>query len=456
MYDLKEHVDAAAPVPGKESIHQGYLEATKQYGLDYIPRVEYGGSYDLPAAARAIDAKGKPAKPNRFLPWCADLLQPAVFDDMSKLLEHLVKPYAQDNPQFTGILWRIRCDRMPISYGPADLQLFASDTGTTVPGATDAEKAAWAAGAGKETYDAWWQKKREEFHVKVGDLIRSYRPDLTLYYYNWDEDKWSLVEHGLQDWAFLSKVLLAPPGTGTSVYLRDREERGKMTSEQYVQEVHSGDFTNVGKVNRADYALWPDLYKNDKGIELFAPVNQLFFANDPAYLNYFRTADGLAVSNAVAYDEVGYKSINRKYECNMVTPGGAPFSMALEVLACFHGDPRTISYTPYTYGRGFADAHRRFAQAFLALPALDGTVVDQGDPDVKVRVYKTAQGTYIGAVYKGYAARKLSIRLPGPWPANPTLTDLVTGAAVPTTCPAGTLAFDADSGPMELHAFLLK
>ena len=456
MYDLTTHVDSAAPVPTSESIHVRYLEATKQYGLNYVPRVEYGGSYDLPTAARAIDAKGKPAKPNRFLPWSADLLQPAVFDDMSKLIEHLVKPYAQDNPQLTGILWRIRCDRLPISYGPADLQLYASETGTTVPGTSDAEKASWASGAGKDAYDTWWQKKREAFHVKIADQLKSYRPDLTLFYYNWDEDKWSLIDHGLQDWAFLSKVLLAPPGTGTSVYVKDREERAKMTGAQYVDVIHSGNFTSVGKVNRADYALRPDLYKDDKGIQLFAPANQLFFANDPTYLNYFRTADGLAVSNAVAYDEVGYKSINRKYECNMVTPGGSAFSMALEVLACFNGDPRTISYTPYTFGRGFADAHRHFAQAFLALPALDGTVVDQDDPDLKVRVYKTDQGTYIGAIYKGYTARNLSIHLPGSWPANATLVDLVSGNTVPTTCAAGILNFSLDSGPMDLHALVLK
>ena len=74
----------------------------------------------------------------------------------------------------------------------------------------------------------------------------------------------------------------------------------------------------------------------------------------------------------------------------MITPANGDFSMALELLAYFHGDARTLTYTAYTFGRGFADAHRRFAQAFLALPAVEGKVVEGTDPDVRVRLYPTA------------------------------------------------------------------
>jgi len=455
--DLASHAKSAPPVPDEDSIHIRYLAATKHYGLDYIPRIEYGGSYDLPVNARAIASNGKLAKPNRYAQWSADLLQSATYDDMAKLIDHLIKPYAQDNPQLTGILWRIRSDRMQISYSHADLDLFTKETGTNIPGKTDVERSKWADGQGKEAYDNWWHKKREEFHVKIRDLLKSYRSDMTLYYYNWDEDKWSLILPALQNWSFLSKVLAAPPGTGTSVYEKEREERSKLTSNDYVQVIHSGNFGKIAKgVNRADYALRPDLYKDVTGIELFAPVSELFYANDPVYLNYFQTGDGLAVSNPVPYDEIGYKTINRRFECNMMTPAGSAFSMALEVLACFHGDPRTLTYTPYTFGRGFADAHRRFAQAYLALPAIKGTVVEGTDPDLKVRLYKTDHGTYVGVVYKGYTARKLTISLPGPWQVNATITNLVTNAPVPATPSGNQLQFDLSSGPMELNAFLIQ
>jgi hypothetical protein len=129
--------------------------------------------------------------------------------------------------------------------------------------------------------------------------------------------------------------------------------------------------------------------------------------------------------------------------------------LALEVLSCFHGDARTLNYTVYTYGRGFADAHRRFAQAFLALPAIPGTVVDQGDADVKVRTYPSANGTYVGVVHKGYAGKKLVVRLPAVKPGG-MVVNLVTGEPVPSTSSGGGLQIEVASGPMELNAFLVQ
>jgi hypothetical protein len=221
--------------------------------------------------------------------------------------------------------------------------------------------------------------------------------------------------------------------------------------------VHSGNFGKASKgINRADYALRPELYKDIKGIELFAPANYFDTASKPEYLNYFKTASGLAVSNVVSYDEIGSRYINPKYEGNMITPAGPAFSMALELLSYFHGDARTLTYTAYTYGRGFADIHRRFAQAFLALPAIEGKVVDAGDKDVKIRQYPTANGTYLGVAYKGYTGTKISVSIPGAGKAGVTVKNLVTGETVPATVTNGTLQFVIESGPMELNSYLVK
>ncbi len=109
--------------------------------------------------------------------------------------------------------------------------------------------------------------------------------------------------------------------------------------------------------------------------------------------------------------------------------------MALELLAYFHGDARTLTYTAYTYGRGFADAHRRFAEAFLALPAIDGTIVNEIDPDLKVRLYSSANGTYVGVAYRGYTSKKLTIDLPASVKSNATVRNLVTGKTVQRSSP---------------------
>jgi len=127
----------------------------------------------------------------------------------------------------------------------------------------------------------------------------------------------------------------------------------------------------------------------------------------------------------------------------------------LEVLDYFYGDVRTLTYTTYTYGRGFADAHRRFAQAFLALPAIKGTEVDQGDPDLKVRTYSSANGTYVGVAYKGFADKKLTIKIPAGKPGA-IVKNLVTNENVPVTVTGNNLQFELAAGPMEMDAFLVQ
>ena len=454
-YDPASHSNAVAALPGKKSQHVRYLEATRQAGLDYIPRFEWGGSQDLPKEAWAVDVNGQPTKANRFAPWCGDLLNPLTWEDLKKLMDHLIKPYVKDNPQLAGALWRIRCDRMPISYGKADIALFATETNTPLPRGGDAQVAAWAAGEMKAKYDEWWHAKRAAFHLKLVELLQSYRPDLTLYYYNWDEDKFGLINTDITAWGFVSNVVKPAPEGGRAAYEKERLERKSFTAEDYIAVLRSGNFGNASRgINRADYGIRPELYKDAKGIQIFAPANYLCYANMPDYLNYFQTADGLAVANVVSYDEVGSRSINPKYEGNMIMPAGPAFSMALELLSYFHGDARTLNYTAYTYGRGFADAHRRFAQAFLALPAIPATVVDQGDKDVKVRLYPSANGTYVGVAHKGYVAKKFTVKVPGK--AGVKVTNLVTGESVPALTTGTDLQFDLASGPMELNAYLVQ
>ncbi len=454
-YDPASGEKATSEVPGKKSQHVRYLETTKQFGIDYIPRFEWGGSQDLPKDAWAVDVNGQPTKPNRFAPWCANLLDPRAWEDLKKLMDHLIKPYVKDYPQLTGALWRIRCNRMPISYGKADLDLFSKETNTKLPPGGVEQAATWAATEMKAKYDDWWHQKRADFHIKLVELLKSYRPDLTLYYYNWDEDKFGLIEPDITTWAFVANVIKPAPEGGKAAYEKERQVRKSFTAADYISVLRSGNFGKASKgINRADYGIRPELYKETKGLQIFAPANYLCYSDKPEYLNYFQTADGVAVSNVVSYDEIGARSINPKYEGNMLTPGGAPFSMALELLHYFHADARTLNYTVYTYGRGFADAHRRFAQAFLALPAIKGTVIDQGDNDLKVRTYPSANGTYVGVAYKGHVGKKLMVKVPAK--AGAKVTNLVTNESIAAKVSGGDLQFELEVGPIELNAFLIQ
>lgn len=434
------------PVPGKESVFNRYLAATKGSGVNFVPRVEYGGSTALSWSAHATAIDGTAAVPNRFNTWCSDLLDPLTFTDMKNFMDHLIKPYVNDNPQLTGMLWRIRCDMMPISYSDTDIALYNSEMGTSVTRSILSSKS-----NEKNNYADWWHLKRRDFHTKLVDLLKSYRSDLRLYYYNWDEDKFSMVLKDRNSGDFYSGL------TGKSTYETDIANRNNISTNQYLDIIKSGNFLASAGVNSPDYGLRPSLYSNVSGIELLAPANILHLSNNAGYLNYFKTADGVSVSNCVSYDEIHSRSINPKYEGQSMTQGGPVYSMALELLDYFHADARTLTFTAYTYGRGFANAHRRFAQAFLALPAITGIVIDSSDVDVKVRAYKTGTETYIGVVNKAYASKTITVKIPvNGQTGNTFVKDLVTGNNVNFTIIDNHLQFNVNSGPMELNSYLIN
>lgn len=453
-YWFENKANPAQPaLPGVPSVHQQYLAATLNSGVDYIPRIEYGGSNNLPVTARPINNLGVETPRSRNPPgFCANLLDTATYADLKAYLDVLVKPNAAANPQLKGVLWRIRDQRLPISYGDADCRLFSTDTGTPLPDGFDsmtaAQKANWASVTVAAPYADWWHGKRRDFHEQVAALLKTYRSDMTFTWYNWDPDKFSIMAPDMYAADFVKS---------TANYTADRVARAGYTDAQYISVMNSGDFAaNKGAfLNRPDFGLRPSLYSapSSAGIRLLAPAHFYCFANLPNYLNYFQTQDGLAFSNCMSYEEQNSRQPNPKYECNMVTPAGAPFSMALELLAYYHGDAHMLTYTCYTYGRGFADAHRRFAQAFRALPALPGTVVTGMPTDVMVRTYTTANGTYVGVAYKGFTPSTFTVRVPGA--AGSSVTNLVTGATVSASSSGSDLTFSLTSGPMELNAFLV-
>ena len=445
-----------------KSVHEQYLDATRDSGVEYMPRLEYGGSNMLPVWARSIGADGRIAKPDRFASWGADLLDPATFTDFKAYLDGLVRPYVASNPQFRGVVWRVRQDRMQISYSREDIARFARESSISPPDhlekLTPTEAAEWATTPPvAPLYVAWWQKQRADFHQKVARLLKDYRSDMTLLYFNWDQDKFSLLQPDRLSAAFASKIQAVG---GPVAYAEDRQQRQGHSPEDYINPIQTGQFSgSLPQLARPgawpDYALMPWLYASTDGFELLAPVPGLPYANMPNYINYFRTKDGLAVSHIVSYDETGGRELNPKFETAMVLPGGAPFSMSVELLTYFYGDVRTLTYTAYTYGRGFAAAHRRFAQAFRALPAVPGQLVSGTPADIAARLYPTSAGTYLGIAHKGYRAGSFSIDVPGNWSKTMKIKNLVTGETNPIEVVGDKLHLELNAGPMELDAFLI-
>jgi hypothetical protein len=459
-YTMGSGIPPPPKFAGVPSYHEQFLTETAAVGLNYIPRFEYGGSFDLPQSAWAIAADGTFAQPNRYAslspPAGANLVNAAVTAELQTFFQSFVQPYTSYS-NFKGLFWRMRRDTMQISYGAADIAEFSATTGNIPPGGlTLAQLGNWAStGSIQPLYAAWWHGVRAAFHYSLLGMLQAYRSDLIMLYYNWDVDKWSMLAPDLNSAAFYAK--LAREG-GAVAYGNDLAAREAYTAADYTTALAQGNFSGAVATIRPD-ALWPDygivpsLYTNP-GFRIFCPVNYNAYALSD-YINYFKTADGVAVSNAVSYDEIAAREPNPKYEGTMQVPGGVSFSMALEVMSWALSDVNTLTYTAYTFGRGFADYHRAFAQAFLALPAIAGTM-DEGMPsNITVRTYTSGSVTYVGIANTAVTPQTVSLSIPGSWPAGVAITNLVTNQTTATATSGGSLPLFIAAQPMQLSSFLV-
>lgn len=436
-----------------------WLDATKASGVALVPRLEYGGSESLPKEARVIGRDGKVDPCGRYTPWGANLLHPATWEDAKTLLDEVVGRHIERYPNLGGVLWRMRSDRVKCSYGKQDVELFCKETGKEMPKGDAAALAKWAWQTMDKEYHDWWHAKRRDFHVRLCDHLRSFRPDLTLYYYNWDPDGWSLATgnnegNNAQDWSDLYNV-----DRSRAWYERKIAVQKTLGDADYVRRFVEGQHPNVNEPHKQ---LRPELYRDVDGIALFAPVHWHYLSNNEPYIRLFETGDGLAVCNQYHYEEKGRTNVQGDdYETSEMTPAGPRFAMAEEVLSFFHGDPNVITWTPYTIGRSFVTEHRRFAQAFLALPDMRGEVVanavaGKAVADVRVRTYKTGDGrTFVSVAHRGYAPASFAVSIPN-IPDGAAVTDLVTGETVPTTAAKGTLTFTVNSRAMELNSYQIN
>ena len=441
------------PLPdGEASTHEQFLEATREGGIKLFPRLEYGGSDNIPRELRAVAASGKPAKPNRFHSWCSDLLQPIVTQEITTLFQEVIGANIQKNPQLDGVMFRIRSDRLPISYSRFDVEMFSKETKTDIPpGLDDTALAKWASsGPIGKTYLAWWHAKRRDFHQGLTRVLQAIRPDLKLLYYNWDSDNWNLgkFNRGAQDFTDAYNV-----HTSRQAYEREAAAQAKISPERYVEMMRSS--------SSADHQVWPELYAGVKGFALLGPLNWHYLADNPAYVNYFRTGDQLALTKIFNYEEKCRGNVQGdNYESSEMSTGGPDFAMAEQVLSVFHGDPWILTETTYTYGQGFLDAHRRFAQAFLALPALPGELVakptGQEEPNLRVRVYRTNRGSFLSVVHRGLEGADFKLQIAGAWTGKESVTDLVTGKPVPAKVENGVLVLDLSAPPMSLQSFRVE
>lgn len=430
-----------------EDIWDKWLAGTAGTGITLVPRVEYGGGPNLPASAHVIGPNGKIDPVGRYASWGANILAPETWEEFSRLIDDVVVRPQQKYPHVAGMFWRQRQDRIKPSYGVRDVELFCRETHRPMPAGSPEDLAKWASKTVGDAYHDWWQNKRADFIRKVRDQVKTHDPSLKLFYYHYDEDGWTLgpennSHNSPQDWSDLYDV-----STAGAFWQRRLTQLRAIPQEEFTKQVRT--------FSQPHMRLLPELFAKDTDLYVFAPVCRQYLSNNAEYVNYFRTGSGLSVAHIFSYEEKGRNNVQGdKYESSEMTPGGRDFAMADEVQSFFHGDPVAFTCTTYTYGRGWAEQHRRFAQAFLALPAIPGTVVPQaeGGDRVRVRTYDVGDRRYVSVASRSLRPEKLEIVVPG----TGEVTDLVSGQGMPSRVGDGTLKFQVQLEPMSLSSFALS
>lgn len=344
----------APPGVDDRDTYQRWLDATRQSGIKLIPRIEYGGGPRLPKEAWVIDRNGKIDRVGRYANWGANILHPATLREFKALIDELIGQHIDRNPQLAGVLWRQRQNRIKCSYGRRDVELFAAETGTKIPDGNAKSLAQWA--FRNPAYARWWQTKRAQFLREVADYLRSYRNDLVLYYYNWDEDQFDPSIPGFRntpsDWSDYYNVDRA----------REYERRTASAREAHLQTLPMLAVTAQELPHRY---IDPQLLVDEPGIRILAPIPQPYFAQNEPYLRYFTTRSGLAVADILPYEEKARWNMQwDDYESSEMTLGPGPLSIANEQAAVRIGDANVITTTSYTYGRGWISEFRQFAEQF--------------------------------------------------------------------------------------------
>ena len=76
----------------------------------------------------------------------------------------------------------------------------------------------------------------------------------------------------------------------------------------------------LGRFGQAHQRPMMDLYRDVKGVGFFAPVHWYYLANNPEYLNYFKTGDGVYADIQYYYQEKGRWNVQNAqwYEKSMM------------------------------------------------------------------------------------------------------------------------------------------
>lgn len=428
------------------------------YSLDVLPYYEYAGSEG--AQGLGGERRAKPLNANLSaytqISWAestrADLADPETLDDARLLLDVTMSRF-RNKVNFLGAWFRNRVSQMPVSFSDNDFAWYAQERRNGEPftrAQVQTTKSLY------DDYVGWWYGKRRDFVTSMRDHLRSegIRHDAAVLFTSDASEPGrspgvdpELVAEDTTAWSSLTPAI---PSVDPATALAQGRHRKAMTT---ARSTYSG-----WEWQHADPYNDPANYASLEGAMLTYTFNKPYTLAEDALVNEFKTQSGTAMIRHHALNEnvlddpattpveepLGY------FVADMERTGA--YCMMGEAVAFAKGDARYIGYlAANTFSPGFPEYRRAFNQAFLALPAVPGTIRGgaSSNSNVVARDYPTdGYGTYMGIVNTS-TANQNTVTVTFPYRAQ------VTDAATGTVLSAAATSIVLDMYPFQLRALRL-
>jgi hypothetical protein len=460
-----------SPNPG---LWEEVLNRAAQHKLTVLPYYEYRGSIGgdknlslgVQHRARRLDG----GETYTHISWCegnnVDITDPDTLADAKKVLDLTLVKY-RDKVSFLGAWFRQRPTAMPISFNDKNLAAFSKEANQ---GKRITRSHLQNDKGLLERYYQWWFTKRRQFFDALSAYLREkVGPEAIVIYTNDTSEPGrplprTITGEGKKDgWQWMQVVVNDDFPVWEKI-LADESHYQWMKSYDF-REVVDRDMHLRGlqtftenwdkwEMNHASPPDDPQNYADSTGAMLSYSYNRLYTVSSPKPFDAYRSKAGLTIMRHYTLNEnemsVGDDEILGYFVCDVERAG--PYSMMAEARAVAYGDPYYLgSLTGNSNKRGFPQYVRRFHAAFLALPALPSTVVNDAssDPEVVVRTIPTpGQGTYVAVVNTGFGGKsQLSVKLPAG-----TVRDAVSGEVLTVKDNGVTLDLD----PAELRTLHIQ
>jgi hypothetical protein len=327
----------------------------------------------------------------------ADVTDPDTVEDLRKMLEITIADEAK-KANFLGVWLRPRNSGMPVSFSDRCRKRFAEQSSRQQVPTRDALKNDPKL---YQDYLDWWHGQRREFFIAIRDYLR--RPEVI----------------GTQ---------------AVLIFTGDPSEPGRVLDSDAIVTDDPGRFPGEKTISPEDVLAkrlgWAGLtgecgtwggwewqhaiprldplrYTDTPGVLLSMAFNRQFSVADIKTLESFRTPDGLAMLRHYPLNENCFGEDDNRPLGYFIADfeEAGPYCVLAEARALANGDPRFIGYlAANSFQRGFPEYVRAFNRAFLALPALPGTLVADAssNPQVLIRQIPTPKdGTWYAVVNTG-------------------------------------------------------